>query len=198
MSEEKRMAGTCEIILAFSLGDKEIVIGEDPNAQEEERYMCAFCSRNALFEQYHSMVFSDDYHEVTKVYGQRIVEQSEQIRKAMLGPLVQGIDNRPISQCDLITWETNLSGKVVVIKPDILRREYRVATHQLLICTGGFGAHPQSRGNACYCVNLYSGEHLRYERQDILGTIEPEQLPKWAQLKLDQYLNKKRTERSDR
>ena len=62
-----------------------------------------------------------------------------------------------------------------------------MATKQIKRCTGGFGASPHSRGSACFCVDLYSGKEARFERQDILGTLELSQLPKWAALGLDQY-----------
>ena len=41
MEDEKRKAGSYEIIQAFRIGDREIVLGEDLNAKPEERYMCA-------------------------------------------------------------------------------------------------------------------------------------------------------------
>lgn len=198
MPEEKQMAGDYEIIVAFHIGDKEVVIGENLNAEPDEMYMCAFCTSNELFAQYNDVMVSDDYHEITKLFGQRIVDQSEKVRQEMFKPQFQGIDNRPITACDPITWESDLEDKIVVIKPDILRREYRVATHQLKLCTGGFGAHPKSRGSACFCVDLYTGKSSRFERQDILGTLEKDQLPQWAQYGLDMYLNKKRTERNER
>ena len=63
---------------------------------------------------------------------------------------------------------------------EILRREYQTATHQLKLCIGGFGASPHSRGSACFCIDLYSGKEARYERMDVLGTLEADQLPRWA------------------
>lgn len=77
-----------------------------------------------------------------------------------------------------------MNEKIVVIKPEILRREYQKATKQLKLCTGGFGASPHSRGSACYCVDLCTGMESRFERRDIL---EAEQLPKWAASGLDKY-----------
>ena len=44
------------------------------------------------------------------------------------------------------------NGKIVVIKQDVLRQEYRRSTNQIKLCTGGFGASPNSRGSACFCV----------------------------------------------
>ena len=48
MEKEKRMAGDYEIIQAFHIGDREIVIGENPNAAPDERFMCAFCEKNEI------------------------------------------------------------------------------------------------------------------------------------------------------
>ena len=38
MEDKKRMAGSYEIIQAFHIGDREIVLGEDINAKPEERF----------------------------------------------------------------------------------------------------------------------------------------------------------------
>ena len=101
-------------------------------------------------------------------------------------PRIQGIDDRPITMdgCAPVSYEENLRGKIVVIKPEVLRREYRRATCQLKLCMGGFGASPHSRGSACYCVDLYTGKESRYERMDVMGTIQPEKLPEWAKYAL--------------
>ena len=117
-----------------------------------------------------------------KLFGERVAEQAEKTRIALNGPKIQGIPNEPITAegCEIISHQHDLKGKVVVIKPEILHREYRRATCQLQLCTGGFGASPNSRGSACYGTQLYSGKTSRFERSDILGTIAPEKLPEWA------------------
>jgi len=98
-------------------------------------------------------------------------------------PRFQGIDNAPITAevCTPITHSDDLNGRIIVIKPEILRREYRAATRQLKLCLGGFGASPHSRGSAVFCKDLYSGKEARFERRDILGIMEPDKLPAWAQ-----------------
>lgn len=186
---EKRMAGDYEIIHAFAIGDKEVVIGENPNADEAEQYMCAFCDQNAFLALYNDIFVSNDFCEITKLYADRISEQAEKTRQSNFKPKFQGIDTTPLTKrdCTPITAADNLNEKIVVIKPDILRREFRLATNQIKLCTGGFGANPNSRGSACFCVDLYSGKQSRFERMDILGTLTPEQLPKWAELGLVQY-----------
>ena len=35
-------------------------------------------------------------------------------------------------------------------------------------------------GTACFCIDLYTGKESRYERMDVMGTMEPENLPGWA------------------
>ena len=204
-NEEKRMAGDYEIIHALYIGDREIVLGENPAGVGGERYMCAFCEGNTLFANYTEVMVSDDYPELVKLFGERVAEQAEKTRIDLNGPKIQGIPNAPITAegCEVIGRGDDIRGKVVVIKPEVLRQEYRRATSQLHLCTGGFGASPNSRGNACFCKELYSGKTTRFERSDILGTIEVERLPEWAKHYLilvmqDQQTEKKAKDREGR
>lgn len=191
---DKRMAGDYEIIHSFHIGDQEVVIGENPNAIPEERYMCALCQQNEIMALYNDVQVSDDFCEIAKLYGERLAHQAEKTRVAMFKPKFQGIDTTPLTKADCtpLSHEDDLNDRVVVIKPEVLRREYQMATNQIKLCTGGFGASPNSRGSACFCVDLYSGKESRFERQDILGTLERSQLPQWAALGLDQYRNEHR------
>jgi len=197
-----RMAGDYEIIHALHIGPSEIVIGENPAASEGEKYLCAFCVSNDLFTRYEECIVSDNYTEIVKNFGERVMLQAEKTRQELARPRFQGIKDVPITakDCTPLSGEENLEGKVVVIKQDVLRREYRVATHQLKLCRGGSGARPNSRGSACFCIDLYSGKESRFERWDILGTMEPEQLPKWAKYGLEsiRQTERKEHEKEDR
>ena len=42
----RRMAGDYEIIQAIHIGDREIVLGEKPQSESGDKYMCAFCQQN--------------------------------------------------------------------------------------------------------------------------------------------------------
>ena len=196
MEDEKRMAGSYEIIQAFHIGAREIVIGEDINTKPEERYMCAYCQQNEIMALYNDVLVSDDFCEIAKLYGERLAQQAEKTRVALFKPKFQGIDTTALTKtdCTPLSHEDDLNGKVVVVRSEVLRREYQMATNQIKLCTGGFGASPHSRGSACFCVDLYSGKTNRFERRDILGTLQPAQLPQWAALGLDQY----RTEHSQK
>ena len=186
---DRRMAGDYEVIHAFHIGDKEIVIGENIEADDDERYMCAFCEKNEIMERYSDVIASDDFCEVAKLYADRLSEQAEKTRQATFTPKFHGIDTTPltVADCTPITADDYIKGKLIVIKQDALRQEYRMSTHQLKICTGGFGSHARSRGSACFCVDLYNGQHSRFEREDVLGTVTEEQLPQWAKLGLERY-----------
>ena len=190
----KCMAGDYEIIQSFHIGDQEVVIGENQDALPEERYMCAYCQQNEIVALYNDVLVSDDFCEIAKLYGERLAQQAEKTRVETFKPKFQGIDTTPLTKADCtpLSHEDDLNGKVVVIKPEVLRREYQMATNQIKLCTGGFGASPHSRGSACFCVDLYSGKEARFERQDILGTLEQSQLPQWAALGLEQYQNQHR------
>ena len=180
IDQEKRMAGDYEIIHALHIGDREIVLGENPSAPEDERYVCAFCQQHEIFANYTEVMVSDDYPELVKLFGERVAEQAEKTRIALNGPKIQGIPNSAITaeDCEQVSYQEDIRGKVVVIRPEVLRREYRHATCQLQLCTSGSGAYPNSRGTACYCTELYSGQRARFERSDILGVIAPEDLPR--------------------
>lgn len=180
---EKRMAGDYEIIHAIKIGDREIVIGENQADENGQKYMTAIGEWNDLFERYGDVLVSDDYPEIVKYFGERVAAQAEKTREELFASRFQGIDNTPITAegCTPITHDDDLNGRIVVIKPEILRREYRAATRQLKLCVGGFGASPNSRGSAVFCKDLYSGKEARFERRDILGIMEPDKLPTWAQ-----------------
>lgn len=151
--------------------------------------MCAYCQQNELMALYNDVQVSGDFCEIVKLYGERLSQQAEKTRAALSKPKIHGINTTPLTKADCtpLSYDEDLNDRVVVIRPEVLRREYQMATRQIKLCTGGFGAYPHSRGSACYCVDLYSGKSARFERQDILGTLKIEQLPEWARLGLEQY-----------
>ena len=198
--QEKRMAGDYEIFQAISVGIVEIVMGEDPKAEPEERFMCAVCTTNDLFAQYSDVCVSADYAEILELYGQRIASEAEKLMNEVAEIRNRGIDDRAVTDAGFIplTYEDDLNGKVVVLKPDVLKKEYQRATRQYQLVTGGFGASPNSRGSACFCTNLYSGKRDRFERWDVLGIVDREDLPDWAKDGLQRIEQERKRNREDR
>ena len=182
--DEKRMAGDYEVIHSIYVGDKEIVMGENPSDKSGQMYMCAYCTDVlGLYARYDEIEAGNSYLEIIKLYGERVTEQAEKAIQQLMADRANSEDYGLItgSGCTPINSGDDLNGKIVVIKPEVLRREYRTAHNQLKVCTGGFGASPNSRGSACFCTDLRTGKTSRFERYDILGTMEPEQLPQWAE-----------------
>ena len=192
MEEEKRMAGDYEIIHSVYIGDREIVVGEDLSNTEGNKFVCAYCRPDLIYAVYSEVMGSDDYAEIIQLFGERVAEQAIKTREMFNDLRLEGQDVSPlaIKDCTPISGDDDLHDKVIVIKPEKLRREYQRANYQLKLCTGGFGASPNSRGNACFCVDLFSGKSSRFERYEVMGTLKEEQLPKWAKDGLEAYRKK--------
>lgn len=198
--QEKRMLGDYEVIHCLHIGDREIVVGNYPGAPKDERFLCVTCQHMDVFIKPEDAVVSDDYTEIIQEYGNRVAAQAEKTRPQVMRPVWEGLDTRILTaeDCQIIDSSDNIQNKIVVINPCFLRREYQLQTSQIMLCTGGFGSHPNSRGNACFCIDLYTGEKCRQERQYILGTLERSQLPQWAENTLRQYELNKEKERGER
>ena len=199
MEEEKRMAGDYEIIHSVYIGDREIVVGEDLSNTEGNKFVCAYCRPDLIYAVYNEVMGSDDYAEIIQLFGERVAEQAVKTREMFNDLRLEGQDVSPltIKDCTPISGDDDLHDKVIVIKPEKLRREYQRANYQLKLCTGGFGASPNSRGNACFCVDLFSGKSSRFERYEVMGTLKEEQLPKWAKDGLEAYRKKQQIKKPD-
>lgn len=182
--EEKRMAGNYEVTTAFEIGTKEIIIGEDKTAAYDERFVVANYENNGIFERYVDALVGGDYAEIVKIFAERVKNEAEKVidEKSKIS-----VDMTPITKdgCQVLKVDDSIKNKVVVIRADVFKPEYQISTKQLQLCTGGFGAEPNSRGSACFCTNIYSGKESRFERSDVLGIIEKDDLPDWAKDRLD-------------
>ena len=185
--DDKRMIGDYTVLNSMYVGHKEIAICENPKADKGERYLCCYIESVVVFERYTEALVSDDFAEIAKVFGERISSAAEEIIKETEKANEQIGENTEIMQdkCAPITWEDSIENKVVVIKGNILRPEFRHASHQLMLCTGGFGSQPNARGRTCHCISLYDGRQTSYYRSDVLGGLRPEKQPEWAQKGLE-------------
>lgn len=189
---KKRMVENYEIIQGIRIGDREVVFGVDERA--EMPYFCAFCSLDGIFETYHECMVSEDYVEMTELFADRVKAQcvkvhEQQSKVAVTRGKVAEEICRPLSQYG------DIVGKVMVVRAEALRPEYRSVEHQLIYVTGGNGARENSLGTACYCITLYSGERGRWERYELLGEVRTECMPEWAEERLNE-IRKQKTEKS--
>ena len=202
--EEKRMIGDYTVLNSIQIGHKEVILGENTKAATGERYLCCYSEQALVFEKLMDGLVSDGYAEIMKVFAERVAEAA--------GEMVEEIDreekevgtNAEILKdvCEPFTYEDNLTNKVVVVRGIVLRPEFRRATRQLMLCVGGFGAQPNSRGRTCYCISLYDQHETSFYRQDILGTVDSDNLPDWAKDGLGKAIeqnekNKKPKERGE-
>ena len=203
MSNEKRMIGDYEVLNSIRIGEYEIVLGECTKPGVREKYLCGFLEENGVMMQLKECMVSDSFADVATIYGERIAEKAEetQARIERENALVGNDEPLTSEDCIPVNSSDNLTGKVVVIKPAVIRPEYRRASHQILLCAGGFGAQPNARGTSCFCKSLIDGSETRWRRQDIIGTLPYEKLPEWAKVRLEKVsaeLESKNVERGDR
>lgn len=117
-SSEKRMAGDYEIIQSVYVGDKEVVFGENPADISGGKYLCSLCQHSDLGALHQDLFTSDNYLEVMKIFGERIVQQAEKARQELSAAEARGISIASLSAADCtpflrrITWrEKSLSSK---------------------------------------------------------------------------------------
>ena len=193
MDNDKRMAGSYEIIQSVGIGEGEIVIGEDKHNKDGLFFMVADCSTSDLFRSYENCLASGDYLEIAGIFAQRISETVKQLtaeRDSIEVPTEVITDK----DCISVSMSDSVKDKVVVIKPEILKPEYRMSVNQLMFVTGGNGAYPNARGRAVFCTGLYDKQSSRIERSDILGVMPKDKLPDWARKSLEGMEKARRTQ----
>lgn len=138
---EKRMAGEYEIVQAISVGSEEIVLGYAPH-NESLPYMTAFCTQNELFTAYQHCIADDSYPHILGIFSERMTDAVKELERQLSAENAAAVDNRPYNQqkclstdqCSLVSHADDLHQKVVIIKPDVLKPEYQLATRQLYLC----------------------------------------------------------------
>ncbi|WP_353095668.1 hypothetical protein [Tissierella praeacuta] len=76
--------------------------------------------------------------------------------------------------------------KVIILHSSALSENCREAKHQVYFCIGGNGSNPNPIGSSIFAVSLADGEHIRWNRSDVLGIAKPEILTDHARLQLSQ------------
>lgn len=84
----------------------------------------------------------------------------------------------------------NYTGKVVVLRPQILKDKYKTPEDQLFYAQGGNGCKPDALGTKVFGQCLKDGEETYYRRGDIIGVLKLDFIPDWANEKLAEITNK--------
>ena len=196
--DEKRMVGDYTVINSMYIGHREIILGENPKAASGEKYVCCYAERVMFYEQYLEAQVSDDFAEIVKLYGERVTQAADEIMKETekVTSEIGMNDEITAKHCKPISHDDAIEDKVIVIRGNVLRPEFRHASHQLMLCTGGFGAQKNARGRTCYCISLYSGKQTSFYRGDVLGVMDKRALPEWAKIGLQNALEIRQNEKS--
>ena len=173
-TEEKRKFGDYEVIQSVSLGETEIIVGECN--YKEPRYVCCNIQCSNLLQIPQNDVYDKNYIKIMREFSNRISERITELEKEA----PQEIKVILSEQCIPVNEFNNIAGKVVVISPDKLKREYQNERNQLYYAVSGNGTRLSSIGNAVFCYNLATKEQCRWERYDLLGVIKDEEIPQWA------------------
>ena len=187
---EKRSIEGYEEKSSLQIAGRIVILAEKPGA--EEPYMVANCRWDNPFnmKEYYNAVVTADYF---GAIGEFIKRQSAFLEQLENEHSESGLPFHTLTAADCLphAMDGNITGKVIVIKPEILSPEYRTENHQLKLCTGGNGTRPEARGSAVFCTDLYSGQSSRFERWDVAGVIDPEKMPEWAKDSLSARMNQK-------
>ena len=197
MKQPQQNAGNYRICGSVTIGHKELVWGENSSAGPGQRYLCAYHETNELFSRYVDCMVSDDYAEIIQLFGQRMVEETRALQKEVEQLKASGVSVEPITmeQCVPDDPADSLVGRVVVMRPEILRAEFQRPDCQVFLVTGGFGAQGNARGRKVFCTSRYHGRNEVFFRSDVLGTLRPECTPAWVSEKLAAVQARRREEK---
>ena len=143
MENEKRKVGDYTVLCAVNIGSREIILAENEQSANGERFLCCYGERNDIFEKFTECAVGDDYIDAALFFAERIKQDAERFREE-----VEKLDIpvTVITEADCIPdhYKNDINGKIIAINPAILKPEYQRADRQLYYVTGGFGASANS------------------------------------------------------
>jgi len=83
-------------------------------------------------------------------------------------------------QCDSVFDFETVAGRVLVLRPEVLKDEYKAPESMLFLASHGNGCRRDAIGRSIFGRFLVDGEQGRFYRQDFLGVLKAEFLPAWA------------------
>lgn len=171
-----------EVRQSIRIGNRELLMAENPAAEDGSFYMKAEYTENGLIGEYSQVVVDSDYLEIMWEFAKSLHEQIEKVASE-IGKVAYQPEPITAQECHPNDYSQSLVGKVVAIKAEALRPEYRRGDMQLVLVDGGNGANANPHGNAVYCIHLNDGRRTRFERYQVQGEIK--ELPAWAAARLD-------------
>ena len=88
----------------------------------------------------------------------------------------------------------DFTGKIVVLRADYFKDQYKTPDFQLFLAEAGFGCSPTATGTKVYGRFLKDGEKTHFRRGDIIGVLKEELIPQWAAEKVAQIYQQEQVE----
>lgn len=83
--------------------------------------------------------------------------------------------------------EKNYEDQVLILRPSILKDEYKTPDFQLFYAETGNGCRPDAIGTRIFGFFLKDGEKTSYRRGNFFGVIDNQHLPNWAKDSVAEY-----------
>ena len=162
------------------VGNRRYLFAVHTDEKEPQRFLKCQCYDDELFRHYVNAVTSNDFVECMKLYLADISAAVEKVEKDRAAIGLEDISCLKSSDLLSASRDKNIEGKVVAIGEKWLCDGFKDISHQLYFVKGGNGAQSNSRGNACFSINLYTGEDTRIERYEVLGEVPEDKIPEFA------------------
>ena len=179
-NEGKEMINDYAVQNEVFVGNRKYLFAIHKNDKEPQRFLKCQCYDDELFRHYVNAVTSNDFVECMKLYLADISAAVEKVEKDRAAIGLEDISCLKGSDLLSASRDKNIEGKVVAIGEKWLCDGFKDISHQLYFVKGGNGAQSNSRGNACFSINLYTGEDTRIERYEVLGEVPEDKIPEFA------------------
>lgn len=179
-NEGKEMINDYAVQNEVFVGNRRYLFAIHKNDKEPQRFLKCQCYDDDLFRHYVNAVTSNDFVECMKLYMADISAAVEKVEKDRAAIGLEDISCLKGSDLLSASRDKNIEGKVVAIGEKWLCDGFKDISHQLYFVKGGNGAQSNSRGNACFSINLYTGEDTRIERYEVLGEVPEDKIPEFA------------------
>ena len=179
-NEGKEMINDYAVKNEVFIGNRRYLFAVHTDEKEPQRFLKCQCYDDDLFRHYVNAVTSNDFVECMKLYLADISAAVEKVEKDRAAIGLDDISCLKGSDLLSASRDKNIEGKVVAIGEKWLCDGFKDISHQLYFVKGGNGAQSNSRGNACFSINLYTGEDTRIERYEVLGEVPEDKIPDFA------------------
>ena len=160
MEQEEYIVDGHRVTHSVHLGDREIFLAVQQDAPLPFYVGYMEVSYELGLARFSGIEGTTEYTEAWELFIQRLQKQIEQVHAQ------RSEHHAPpqlLTEADCIrdSRAGDYEGKVLVMRPGVLRPEYWNAAHQLYFAVGGNGARASGHGTKVFCINIYTGEHTK-------------------------------------